>query len=330
MRMLPPVARAFFLSGHGLESLQERQILLPSDFLSPPSPSINDAIGTQNLRYGTASLAINRQIFVLDACRNDHKTFRGKGVTGAPILVEDESAESNPHLVAPVLYATAAGERAWEHRDPAKGISIFGRALLEGLIGRPNIELTCDATRCAVADHPLQKFLKARVLDLMKEAGSREQQLIKLGGTSDITTLTYLEPPAGTKGGAPPAFAVPGPQPAETSLAETTPIRESASDAEFSDRWLADLGEGHRLFGSETITELWQKGTRVWALGGHQWLPANPRSASRRSIATSPEPGSWCGFSSTTMTSSAMCSSSLTLPRWRTPACCRVTMLSSS
>jgi hypothetical protein len=42
----------FFFSGHGLEIHQNKQILLPMDYLAPPEPSWNDAISTENLQNG--------------------------------------------------------------------------------------------------------------------------------------------------------------------------------------------------------------------------------------------------------------------------------------
>jgi hypothetical protein len=90
MRALPSAAASqsrglFFFSGHGLESTQGCQLLLPSDYLAPPEPNINDAISTSNLLYGLGSLKVTEQLFFVDACRNDHKELRGKNMVGATI-----------------------------------------------------------------------------------------------------------------------------------------------------------------------------------------------------------------------------------------------------
>lgn len=314
-----PASRGmFFFSGHGLESTQERQLLLPSDYLRPPAPGINDAIATSNVRYGLASLKVGQQLFFVDACRNDHIALRGKNVVGASILVEDEAALVNPALVDPVLYATAAGQRAWEHTDPRKGISIFGQALLDGMSGRPDIKLKRMGKRRAIEFSPLQNYLKRRVVELIRAAGSKEDQFIKLGGSSDPeTVVTYLV--TGNKAGASPrakrqgAISVaPGlggggieggsrtsdvdlltrssgsrrpkisrvgrtprpasPPPTVAELqAEATPLREQPSDAGVGRLWSKDFGEGHRLFGGENITDMWQHRVRVWGLLGRRW-----------------------------------------------------------
>ena len=61
---------------------------------------------------------------------------------GADVLREDEAAKvSDVIQVATALYATAAGREAFQHPNPDKGISIFGRALLDGLKGTPEIKL---------------------------------------------------------------------------------------------------------------------------------------------------------------------------------------------
>ncbi|HEY5985028.1 MAG TPA: hypothetical protein VIV12_01410 [Streptosporangiaceae bacterium] len=66
MRRLPKSAAdrsrgLFFFSGHGLEVWQDRQILLPSDYLAPPGRAVNDAISTANLRKGLASSPVPNQ-----------------------------------------------------------------------------------------------------------------------------------------------------------------------------------------------------------------------------------------------------------------------------
>ncbi len=184
----------FFFSGHGLEVHQEHQVLLPSDYLQPPSPSWNDAISTENLTRGLATLAVPHQFFFLDACRNDDYKLRSKRVTGAELLSEHESAEVNPRLVAPLLYATASGQRAFQQPDPQHGLSLFGQALLDGLTGQPYIQLDYQGDLCAVTLFPLHGYMKERVVQLLQEANARVIQPIKLGGSSiDDELLTHLD-----------------------------------------------------------------------------------------------------------------------------------------
>jgi hypothetical protein len=287
MRQLPAAVASrsrgvFFFSGHGLESTQERQLLLPSDYLHPPEPNINDAISTSNLRYGLGSLKVNQQLFFIDACRNDHKELRGKDMVGTKILVEEDTSVLPAELLTPVLYSTGPGQRSWEYRDPSKGISIYGQALLDGLCGTPNIQIKCTGEQCRIELSPLEQYVRARVLQLLETAKSKERQFVRLGGQSDTSmTVTYVDlpkppmlPGADPDEARPRGTEFPGVRPAPPtleSLAAATPIREVSSTRRFSPRWLSDIHEGHRLFGSENVTALWQERTRVWLLGKRRW-----------------------------------------------------------
>ena len=79
MSKLPATAAAnsrsvFFFSGHGLEVIEDRQILLPSDYLDPGTP-IDRAISTQNISRGLKALPIPLHFLFVDACRNDHNNL---------------------------------------------------------------------------------------------------------------------------------------------------------------------------------------------------------------------------------------------------------------
>jgi hypothetical protein len=167
--------------------------------------------------------------------------------------------------MTPVLYSTGPGQRSWEHRDPAKGISIYGQALLDGLAGEPDIALKGDKPPYRVELSPLEQFVRARVLELLKNAQSRERQYVRLGGQSDTSmNVTYVvERPLVAKGGSGP--------PVSAMLAAETPIRELSSTRRFSLRWFKDWNEGHRMFGSETVTALWQERAKVWLIGQKKW-----------------------------------------------------------
>jgi Caspase domain len=199
MEALPVAAASqsrglFFFSGHGLESTQERQLLLPSDYLARPAPNINAAISTSNLRYGLGALKVNQQLFFVDACRNDQKELRGMQMIGSSILVEQGTWALSRDLVTPVLYSTGPGQRSWEFRDPAKGISIYGQALLDGLRGTPNIEIKGSNPNRRIELSPLEQYVRNRVLQLMIAAKSKERQVVKLGGQIDTSmTVTYVD-----------------------------------------------------------------------------------------------------------------------------------------
>jgi hypothetical protein len=287
MGRLPAAAAAqsrglFFFSGHGLESTQERQLLLPSDYLAAPQPNINAAISTSNLRYGLGSLKVNQQLFFVDACRNDHKELRGKEMVGTKILVEEDTSVLSPDLLTPVLYSTGPGQRSWEYLDPTKGISIYGQALLDGLRGRPDIDIKGLGQQGRIELSPLEQYVRARVLQLLVAAKSKQRQNVRLGGQSDTSmTITYVDraaiPVASPGPGVPPGGGGglekrirPAPPPYDVLVAGT-PIREESAMRDFSSRWLEDWNEGHRLFGSENVTDLWQNQTKVWLLDKRQW-----------------------------------------------------------
>lgn len=293
MQQLPPAAaptsRAiFFFSGHGLEVHQEQQILLPSDYLAPPGRNLNKAISTENRKRGLASLAVPYQFFFLDACRNDHYALRSKRVTGAPILTEDEAALVNADLVVPLLYATASGQQAFQPPTPQRGISLFGRTLLDGLLGTPDIQLDCQGNQCAVNFWPLQGYVKQRVIEILRQAGVQVSQPVKLSGVVDNQAITYLEraavlasrpvpPEERTRSG-------------ELSVAAGVPTAHMRADRVvrlLADRfthsqvleptltrslWSTAFNIGHALFGSESVTEIWSRRVRLYALHGRSWL----------------------------------------------------------
>jgi hypothetical protein len=293
MQQLPQAAaqtsrELFFFSGHGLEVHQEQQILLPSDYLAPPVPSWNDAISTENLKRGLASLAVPYQFFFLDACRNDHFALRSKQVTGAEILPEDEAALVNAARVAPLLYATASGQQAFQPPEPQRGISLFGRALLDGLYGTPDIQLDCQGSVCFVKLYPLQGYVKQRVVELLAQAGAQVHQPIKLSGIVDNEAITSLEQAAVIASRSELAEAL------ERSAGHPV-VASGATARERADRVSRLLGArytytrmveptlqrsirstdfdtGHELFGSENVAAIWSHQVRLYALHSRRWL----------------------------------------------------------
>ena len=259
----------FFFSGHGLEVHQEQQVLLPSDYLPPPAPNWNDAISTDNLTKGLASLAAPHQLFFLDACRNDHHALRAKRITGADIFNEDESAQVNPRLVAPVLYATASGQQAFQQPTPERGLSLFGQALLDGLAGRPDIALQpVENNLYAVNLYPLQGYMKARVMELLQEANAQVIQPIKLGGGNiDNAPLTHLERAALL----PRSFHSLLLKLVGGGRLEAVRLNASRVERSLVDRF-ASRAVGHDAFGSEDATALWRQHARLYALGQRRWL----------------------------------------------------------
>jgi len=289
MRSLPAAAASrsralFFFSGHGIEIYQDKQILLPSDYLCPPARSWNDAISTENLKRALASLAVPSQFFFLDACRNGNADLRRKVVNGSSILNEEQSDLVNPDLVAPLMYATSSGQQAFQQPDPGKGLSLFGSALLDGLNGKPEISLVHHDPDYAVNLYALQAFVKNRVRELLAQAGENVRQPVQMSGVVDDATVTFLKPytirawRTNLEGGfAREAASDWGPGAPVAAVVKDLPtalpdIIEPSPELNQLYR-TGDFNAGHEIFGSEDVTELWlPSNLSVYAIGAKNWI----------------------------------------------------------
>lgn len=249
----------FFFSGHGLEVHQNRQILLPADYLKPPASNVNNALSTENLVNGLASLRVPRQFFFLDACRNDNQELRNKRVEGRRVLNEEVAALVNPDIIAPILYATASGQQAFQQPDPTQGLSLFGTALLDGLSGKPDIELKPLNGGWSVNVYPLQGYVKSRIVKLLEEAQERVRQPVKLGGVTDNEAITLAPPPKKVVlMGSP--IPLTGSQRADRvgkKLAAPFSVSHAIPMPSQDGGWAKDYGVTHEAFGAETATQLW-------------------------------------------------------------------------
>ncbi|HET8774702.1 MAG TPA: caspase family protein [Thermoanaerobaculia bacterium] len=259
----------FYFSGHGLEITLDRQILLPSDYLR--SGFLNDSLSVPNIRNGCGVLEVRDQFFFLDACRNDHESLRAKNIRGAVILDEPEPKEMNPDRNSALVYASAAGTRAFSPLHPSEGLSIFGHALVEGLTGTPDVELKCDDRECAIHLYSLHRFIKRRVPALLKARGATVQQRIPLDGPFiDEPVVTRIDRPVRSTG--------PSGPPARTTGDPLDPLPDTLdlgpgqivgiSHAELFRRDV--VKQLHRTFGSETVTDAW-KNARVYSLADRRW-----------------------------------------------------------
>lgn len=271
MQKLPqPSAEAsrafFFFTGHGLEVTQEEQVLLPSDYLQPPSIP-EDAIAVRNLRDGLSAIPVRDQFFFLDACRNDHQALRALRLTGRPILSQPGSAQTYPERNLSILYGSAAGTQAWSPRDPKEGPSLFGQALLEGLQGETGVQVDCDGAPpvCAVLTYSLHAFVRSRVRALLEARGAAVRQYVPLGGSR-------IDNPPVTQVAAPP----PPPPPAADDVDRHPPFFQPT----------LVTGEGWNLraappddappslydmVGSEQVTAALDS-LRVWSVREARWL----------------------------------------------------------
>lgn len=266
MRSLPEqAARAsravFFFSGHGIEVFREKQILLPCDYLAPPLEVVNRALSTFNLVAGMATLKVDRQFFFLDACRNDNQDLRKLKVDGTNILDEPAGLDTNPDIVVPILYATAAGQQAYQQVDPKSGLSLYGTALIEGLVATPDIEVRMVDGLWSVTMSPLQSYMKSRVSCLIAESSEPVRQLVKMGGLFEDVTVTQVEGDfAGRR-----ALSSSGPG---ASLSDLALSRDTIVPPADTLDWQT---KARSYFHDESVTNQWT-GARLWALSGGQQL----------------------------------------------------------
>ena len=258
----------FFFSGHGLEIYQEKQILLPCDYLRPPACDVNEALSTDHLKKGLASLRVPYQFFFLDACRNDQQRLRSMDIEGARLLNIRLAAYANAYRVAPLFYATTSGNQAWQPQEPSRGISLFGQALIEGLQGQPDIELDCDDGSCVVSVYPLQKFLKKRVVQLLQGYGATVSQPVVLSGIVDDVPITHVPDELVQRTDS----AVPVVQLGLNDLFNQQYAVRSDVQGWQPLRRRSSFRRTHEIFGSESMSEIWLERVRVYSLSRRTWL----------------------------------------------------------
>lgn len=252
----------FFFSGHGLEINANQQILLPCDYLRPPVSQLNRALSTVNLHQGLASLEVPRQVFLVDACRNDNQALKAATITGSPILNEWQVSLTNPKRVAPLIHSTISGSQAWQPTSPSEGTSLFGQALLEGLQAPKSLTLDCDHfDPCAIKIYTLLPFMQERLTQLLKDRSATVQQTISSSDLTEDLPITQV-PPGG---------------PPRADLPLTTTLVELSKTLDIPAGWQPTLPEFydgatmHTKFGSEVMTNIWL-GARIYSLSQHKWL----------------------------------------------------------
>lgn len=283
MQALPPASQhdsraIFFFSGHGLQVIADKQLLLPSDYLGGASPHWDNAISTHNLLYGLATLELPHRYYFVDACRNDFPEIRQMRPQGRPILPEHVANRSYSGIrAAAVLYATAASLQAWQPVNPAEGPSIYGRALLEGLRGQPDIELRSKNGMVTVNFGKLESFVGARVVELLRDRQAAVEQPVQPGGMV-VRDEVVAEIAKALISGARPQVALP-PTKGLDGVAVVAGARSSSERGEAVARarlealanirvldgdlrqgiWSAPWDKQHEVFGSERVTDLWTR-----------------------------------------------------------------------
>ena len=183
----------FFFSGHGLETIEDRQILLPRDY--QPVLNVDRALSSENISKGLKGLKVPLHFLFLDACRKDHdKLSEYTTLTGTKVLNEPSNKRVNPLCKVPIFYASAAGTTAWSP-DLTKGaVSVFSQALLEGLEAN-GLEPDCNTEKCFIYIHLLQPFMEGRMKEILRLYRSSESQEPRVRGDLTVTPVTELSGP---------------------------------------------------------------------------------------------------------------------------------------
>lgn len=187
-----PAAResrtVFFFSGHGVQRNEGQLMLLPGDYLRPPTRTV-DALDTRNLRLGLEEVPRGEDLFFVDACRINPPDMKDLELNPRSILRTHFTSSLNPDRLAPVLYAASSGAASWQPPKPRDGISCYGQALIEGL--RHPVEEKCEHLPSAhVRLLDLFRFMKGRVTELLRNGGSVVKHPIELGSIRDDLCIT--------------------------------------------------------------------------------------------------------------------------------------------
>lgn len=239
----------FFYSGHGLERVLDEQLLLPSDYLE--DGLVNRAINVRDLRQALASCGVAEQLFLLDACRNDHTRLRelGLSLTGTQVLNPVGSFKAHPDLDSPVFYGTATGQQAFGPRSVAQGLTLFGQALLSGVSMPPADMLDRRSDRCRVVTHGLQEYMNARIAQLLKDYGSKQKQRVFVGGQS-AGAMVICEVPCDSAS----AEQVPSVRDSESYEQTSVPLVDPTTGD------FIGSTSGEDPFGDEAMSRFWSTG----------------------------------------------------------------------
>jgi len=278
MSKLPAAAAAksrsiFFFSGHGLEVIEDRQILLPFDYLDPGTP-IDRALSTQNISRGLKALAIPLHFLFVDACRNDHNNLgRFAPLEGTRVLDEPANTAINPDCFVPIFYASAAGTQAFQPNDPKTGFSLFGQALLDGLNAR-GLAPDCSSGTCYVFLHRLRPFVGDKIKEIVRTRYNQtSSQRVRVRGDQTEEPVTQVAPPpfepppGGPRPGGPEAISR-GPAGPAGPAPRGGPAERIVAVLPTTGNWQ----EVHEFFGSEAITDLWMNKARVFDYTNMKWL----------------------------------------------------------
>lgn len=252
----------FYFVGHGIEVVADKQLLLPTDYLNPPLNNPNTAMSSANIRSGLSTLNVIDQLLFIDACRNDNWQLRGPGIQGEMVLAEPAIGNCNPEIVAPILFACAAGAQAFmpANISDKNDMSLFGQELLDGLRAQPNLELSTDNGKQTVNVYPLQKFLNQRLTKRFQEYNMQVRAPVRIGGASADLPITEIQLP----------FSIIK-RFEEYALATDEMVFIQNKDLNDWNATGANWEERHDVLGSEQITEIWET-FQVFHIQNKQWI----------------------------------------------------------
>jgi hypothetical protein len=210
--------------------------------------------------------------FFVDACRSDNDELNKFTLDGTPVLPEPKPRFANPDCEAPVLYASASGTQAFQPMTAKEGISLFGRATLEGLRGQAGIKLDTSVDPILVGLHALKPFARSRVLHIISTQYPRAaaQQHVKLGGTQSSEAITELEQVLLVQPTAPTPPTAPTAPTEDEVLASVLNVYSLTRSR---GNWFPDRVDinAHDIFGSEWMTDIWLRETRLFSFKENGW-----------------------------------------------------------
>ncbi len=264
----------FFFSGHGLQAGWD-PLLLTSDYLFPPDgqPQLQNCVSTREMIQWMETHPVGEHLAIFDACRNQFSPLTSKGATALTLF--DTNRPGRPPKAVACLSATAPHAVAFQ--TSSDKLSIFGRALVEGLRGAGGGTTTSQAGMLEIEFQNLVRFVKPRVMELLRAHNQQLEQtprpsLEPCDATFVVTQVPIPSesPPPATESTWPvtaPGYAI---RPMGTALDRLSEEQWTAeaekdldarfgitTDASISLSELQDYPTAHGFFGHEYASGLW-------------------------------------------------------------------------
>lgn len=272
----------FFFSGHGVQA-NWHPLILPSDYLFPPdgTPVLENCVSVRDMLDWMKTHPVSEHLALIDACRNEFSPLRTKASTANTLFPKNSPGGPSPKVVGS-FSATAANSIAYQSSGVDE-FTFFGRALIEGLDGADGKTTVHGAYGLDVEFMNLVKYVKPRVITLLKRANTTLEQIphpsldpcdaslivtqIPVGRTQPVVrsimrgVSTDITPPLG---------------PSEANWPdEAEKIQDShfniKSDVGMPVSRMRDFSTAHPYFGHEYATEFWS-GFQLYTLSDRRPL----------------------------------------------------------